>query len=123
MISLTLSTGLQHLTNNRRLEYVPANQQMDGKSYIYRGVSIVFRFPCKFKFPTRNEAHKQYSLVDTIFNYTSILDLQGNIYRQVEETDYPSAGFAGRRIVGLGDLRIDTSLEVQNTKIRIKYCI
>ena len=38
-----------------------------------------------------------------------ILDLQENIYKQVEKTDYPSAGE-----VGFGDLSIDIFLEVQN---------
>ena len=45
-----------------------------------------------------------------------ILDLQENIYRKVKETNFPSAGFAGRRKVGLGDLTIDISLEIQNKK-------
>ena len=45
-----------------------------------------------------------------------ILDLQEHIYRQVEKTDYPSAGSAGRWIVGLGDLSVDIFLEVQIQK-------
>ena len=53
------------------------------------------------------EAQEQYSLIDTIFNYILILDLQGNIYRKGKKIDYPSAG---------GDLSIDISLEVQNQK-------
>ena len=35
------------------------------------------------------------------------MDLQENIYGKVEKIDYPSAGFAGRRIVDFKDLRID----------------
>ena len=65
---------------------------------------------------TRNHSHKQSGLLDTIFNYIFILDLQEHIYKKVEKTDYPSAGFAGRRIVGFGDLSIDMFLEVQNKK-------
>ena len=51
-----------------------------------------------------------------------ILDLQEHIYRKVEKIDYPSAGFAGRRIVDFWDLSIDIFLEVQNQEI-VKYCI
>ena len=58
--------------------------------------------------------HQQYSLLDTIINYMSFLDLQENIYKKVKKTDYPSAGFAGRPVVGFGDLSIDIFLEVQN---------
>ena len=46
-----------------------------------------------------------------------IIKLYGrNIYRKVENIDYPSAGFAGRRIMDFWDLSIDMSLEVQNQK-------
>ena len=45
-----------------------------------------------------------------------ILDLQEHIYRKVEKIDYPSAGFAGGRIVDFWDLSIDISLEVQKQK-------
>ena len=45
-----------------------------------------------------------------------ILALQENIYGKVEKIDYPSAGFAGRRIMDFWDLSIDISLEVQNQK-------
>ena len=40
-------------------------------------------------FDAINEAHKQYSLLDTVFNYIFIFDLQEHIYKQVEKTDYP----------------------------------
>ena len=43
-----------------------------------------------------------------------ISDLQEHIYKQVWKTDYPSAGFAGRQVVGFWDLSIDIFLEVQN---------
>ena len=43
-----------------------------------------------------------------------ILDLQENIYTKVKKTYYMSAGFAGRHVVGFGDLNIDIILEVQN---------
>ena len=59
-------------------------------------------------FYTINEAHKQYSLLDTIFKY--ILDLQENIYKTVKTTYYE----AGRHVVGFGDLSIAVFLEVQN---------
>ena len=32
--------------------------------------------------------HEQYSLLDTIFNYISYLDLQQNIYKQIEKSNY-----------------------------------
>ena len=64
-----------------------------------------------------NEAHKQCSLLDTIFNYIFfILDLQENIYKKVRETYYMSAGFAGQHVVDFGDLNIDIFLEVQDKK-------
>ena len=44
------------------------------------------------------------------------MDLQENIYKEVEKIDYPSAGFAGRRIVDFKDLNIDIFLEVHNQK-------
>ena len=61
-------------------------------------------------FYTINEAHKQYSLLDTIFYYIFLLDLQENIYGKVKKTYYMSAG------VDLGDLNIDIFLEVQDKK-------
>ena len=45
-----------------------------------------------------------------------ILDLQENIYTQVSNTYYMSAGEAGRHVVGLLDFFIDVFLEVQNKK-------
>ena len=67
------------------------------------------------------EAREQYSLIDTIHYLTIflILDLQENIYRKVEKIDYPSAGFAGIRIMDFGDLSIDIFLEVQNQKYKL----
>ena len=53
---------------------------------------------------TINEAHKQYSLLDTIFNYIFHLDLQENIYTKVPQTHYMSAGEASRHVVGFLDL-------------------
>ena len=44
--------------------------------------------------------------------------LQENIYIQVLKIDYPSAGEAGRGIVGFLNFSIDTFLEVQNQKYR-----
>ena len=46
-----------------------------------------------------------------------VLDLQDNIYNKVKKTPYMSAGFAGRHVVGLGDLSIDVFLEVRNKQI------
>ena len=51
-----------------------------------------------------------------------ILDLQENIYTLVPKTHYPSAGEAGRGIVGVLDLFIDIFLELQNKHV-VKYCI
>ena len=45
-----------------------------------------------------------------------IFDLQENIYKQIKKTYYMSAGFAGRHVVGFGDLSIDVFLEVQNQR-------
>ena len=60
--------------------------------------------------------HEQYSLLDTIFNYMFILDLQENIYKKVKKTYYVSADEAGRCVVLFEDLSIDVFLEVQNEK-------
>ena len=46
-----------------------------------------------------------------------VLDLQENIYKKVKTTYYMSAGFAGRHVVGSGDLSIDVFLGVQNKTI------
>ena len=35
-----------------------------------------------------------------------MFDLQENIYRKIRKTYYMSAGFAGRYVLGLGDLSI-----------------
>ena len=45
-----------------------------------------------------------------------ILDLPENIYTQVPETHYMSAGEAGRYVVGFLNLFIDVFLEVQDIK-------
>ena len=45
-----------------------------------------------------------------------ILDLQENMYKRVKKTYYMSAGFAGRHVVGLGDLSVDVFLEVKNKR-------
>ena len=47
---------------------------------------------------------------------TFILDLKETIYNKVTKTGYMSAGFAGRHVVGVGDLIIDVFLEVQNQR-------
>ena len=46
-----------------------------------------------------------------------MLDLQEHIYRQVEKTDYPSASFTGRRVVGFVDLSIDIFWRSEITNI------
>jgi hypothetical protein len=63
-----------------------------------------------------NGAHKQYSLSDTISNCIFYLYLQENIYKQIENTYYMLAGFAGRLVVGSVDLSIDVFLEVQDER-------
>ena len=45
-----------------------------------------------------------------------ILDLQENIYEKNKKTYYMSAGFAGRHVVGFGDLSIDVFLAVRNKR-------
>ena len=67
-------------------------------------------------FYTINEAHKQYSLFDTIFDYTFILDLQEIIHKKGKKTYYMSASFATRHVVGFEDLSMDVFLEVQNKR-------
>ena len=74
------------------------------------------RFGKKIKIDIEIEAQEQSSLIDTIFNYILILDLQENICRKVKRIDYLSTCFAGRRMMNLWDLSIDISLEVQNQK-------
>ena len=62
-------------------------------------------------FWTINEAHKQYSLLDTIFNYIFYLGPPGkHLYLS------PKAHFTGRHGVGFLDFVIDVFLDVQNTK-------
>ena len=61
-----------------------------------------------------NEAHKQYSPLDTMFNYIFYFGPPAKIYKQVKKSYYMSAGFAGRHVVGFEDLSIDIFLEVQN---------
>ena len=45
-----------------------------------------------------------------------ILDLQGNIYKQVKNSYYMLAGGAGQHVVGFWDLDIDIFLKVQDKK-------
>ena len=45
-----------------------------------------------------------------------ILDLQESIYKQIKNTYYMSASFAGRHVAGFGDLSIDVFLEVPNQR-------
>ena len=72
-----------------------------------------------------NEAHEQYSLSDTIFNYIIHFGPPGNIYRerneQVKKTYYYYYE-AGRHVVGFEDSSIDVFLEVQIKDI-VKYCM
>ena len=53
-----------------------------------------------------------------------MLGLQENVYIQVPNTSYMSAGEAGRHVVGFLDLFIDIFLEVQNKRYsQILYII
>ena len=63
-----------------------------------------------------NEAHKQYSLVDTIFNYIFHFGPLGKLLYKIKKTYYMSVGFAGRHVVDFEDLSIDVFLEVQNKR-------
>ena len=56
------------------------------------------------------------SLLDTMFDYMFIWDLQENIYKQVKKTYYMLAGEAGQYVVSFEDLNIDIFLEVQNKR-------
>ena len=68
--------------------------------------------------PRNNIAYQiQYLTISFIF------DLQENIHEQVKNTYYMSAGFAGRHVVGLGDLSIDIFLEVQNKSYSQIWCL
>jgi hypothetical protein len=63
-----------------------------------------------FRVYTINGAHMQYGLLDTILNYIFQRGPPGKPPRKVMETYYyMSAGFAGRHVVGLGDLSIGIS--------------
>ena len=70
---------------------------------------IGFRNIYVFMFDTINEAHKQYSLLDTIFNYLLYNGSPGEYLCTSRKTIYPSAGFGD---VGFGDLSIDMFLIV-----------
>ena len=70
-----------------------------------------------FRVYSLNDTDKQHSLLDTTFTMSFILDLQENIYAQVPQTHYMSAGEASRHIEGFLDLFIDVFLEVQDNKI------
>ena len=59
-----------------------------------------------------NGDHKQYILVDTIFNYIFHLDFQENVFRKVPEIHLSGAG----RKVCFEDLNKDILLEAQNEK-------
>ena len=61
----------------------------------------------------RNEAQEQHSLLDTIFDYIFYFGSPGTYPYKSQEM---SARLACRHVVGLGDLIIDISLEVQNEK-------
>ena len=65
-----------------------------------------------------HEAHKQYSLLDTIINYTFVLDHQESTHKQVKNTYYMSAGE-----VGFGDPNIDVFVEVQNVIQSKIWCL
>ena len=56
--------------------------------------------------------HKQYSLLDTIFDYIFHFGPPGKyLYKRQY---YMSAGFAGQHVVDFGDLNIDIFLEVRD---------
>ena len=67
------------------------------------------RLPCKkYICYTINEAHKQYKLLDTIFNYTFYLGPPGKHLQKNKENLL--------HVVTFGDLNIDIFLEVQDKK-------
>ena len=67
-------------------------------------------------FFTRNEAREQHSLLDTIFDYILYFGSPGKHLYLSLQTYYMSAGFAGRHVVGVGDLSTDVFLEVQSKR-------
>ena len=78
-------------------------------------------FFADFDFYVGVSVHKQYSQLDTIFNYMFHFGPPGK-YLQKSLKNRPPVG--RRRVVGLGDLSIDILLEVQNeTYSQILYLI
>ena len=67
-------------------------------------------------FYTRNEAHKQYSLLDTIFNYIFYLGPPGKYLYLSPQNPLHVGREAGRHVVGFLYFFIDIFLEVQDTK-------
>ena len=63
-----------------------------------------------------NEAHKQYSLLDTIFDYIFYFGPPGTHFYLSPQNHYMSAGEADRHVVGFLDLFIDIFLEVQDKR-------
>ena len=61
-----------------------------------------------------NGHHKQYILVDTIFNYIFHFGLQGNVFKTVRKIHLLDAGSAGAQKVCFEDLNKAIFLEVQN---------
>ena len=49
-------------------------------------------------------------------NVSVYLYLQEAIHKQIKETYYMSAGFAGRHVVDFGALNVDMFLEVQDKR-------
>ena len=87
-------------------------------------VQVLVHFPGNLYFVTRNEAQKQHSLLDTIFDYIFYFGPPGSIYKKVKKTYYMLAGFAGQHVVSCEDLNIDSFLEVQNKRYsKILYLI
>ena len=63
-----------------------------------------------------NEAHKQYSLLDTTFNYIFYLEPPGKHLYLSLQNPLHVAGEAGRCVVGFIDCFIDVFLEVQHER-------
>ena len=58
----------------------------------------------KISFSFINDAHKQYSLLDTMFIYIFLFGLPEKHLWKVKKTYYMSAGSAGRHVVGFGNV-------------------
>ena len=88
------------------------------------GKWVFGRSPWQLWFPTINKTRKQYSLLDTIFNYIFCLRPPGKHVYLSPQNLHMSAGEAGRHVVGCFLFVLDIFLEVQDQRYsQILYLI